>query len=93
MKMKLAWLSNSRPDCLPEIAQLVQITDEMFNKSASTIIRRLNRATKYAVENRIRLRIPKLEKSSIRVVGFSDSSFANNEDYSSQLGYIIMIVD
>ena len=93
MRMKLAWLSNSRQNCLFEIAQLAQITDEMFKKSAPTIIRRLHKATKYAVENRIRLRIPTLEKSSIRVVGFSDSSFANNEDYSSQLGYIIMIVD
>lgn len=93
IRMKLAWLSKSRPDCLFEIAQLAQVTEEMFLQQPSAYIRRLNKAIKYATDNRIALKIPKLHRSSLRIVGFSDASFAKNSDLSSQLGYVIFLGD
>lgn len=41
MRMKLAWLANTRPDCLFEISQLAQVTETMFSKGHRDIIKRL----------------------------------------------------
>ena len=93
MGMKLAWLSHTRPDCLYEISQLAQITESVFVKAKSSYIRQLNKAVKLAVDNPVALTIPKLDETSMKVVGFSDSSFANNRDLSTQLGHIVFITD
>eukprot|EP00737_Agarophyton_chilense_P000247 gb/GEZJ01000282.1/.p1 GENE.gb/GEZJ01000282.1/~~gb/GEZJ01000282.1/.p1 ORF type:complete len:768 (+),score=79.54 gb/GEZJ01000282.1/:1785-4088(+) len=93
MRMKLAWLANTRPDCLFEISQLAQITEDRYLSSPREAVKRLNRAVKFAVDNRLSLRIRKLDRNSIRVIGFSDSSFANNHDLSTQLGHICFIGD
>lgn len=34
MRMKLAWLANTRPDCLFEISQLAQVTEDMLTARA-----------------------------------------------------------
>lgn len=91
--MRLAWLANSRPDCLFEISQLAQVTESMFAKDRSSIIRRLNKAVTYAVDNKLSLKIPKLDRNKLRVIGFSDSSFANNADISSQIGHVVFLAD
>ena len=93
MRMCLGWLSNTRPDCLLEISQLAQVTEEAFNSSRRPAIKRLNKAVRYAVDNRTSLKIPKLRIDSLQVIGFSDASFANNADLSSQLGHICFLGD
>ena len=93
MRMKLSWLANSRPDCSFAISQLAQVTDEIFAKEKQKVIRKLNTAVKFAITNPISLKIPRLELESIRVIGFSDSSFANNRDLSTQLGQIVFLGD
>lgn len=92
-RMKLAWLSHSRPDCLFEISQLTQITKDVFEQERRTLIRRTNKLIKYAKQNELSLRFPKLDKNSLKIVGFSDASFAGNRDFSSQLGYLIFLSD
>lgn len=86
MRTKLAWLANIRPDCLFEISELAQMTEEMFNSDKKKLVRQLNRAVGYADENRISMKISKLNLSSLKDNGFCDSSFASNQDLSSQLG-------
>ena len=76
-----------------EISQLSQVPEEMFQAGKTELIRRLNKAVKCAVDNRIKLKIPKLNMSSLKVIGFSDASFANNHDLSSQFGHIIFLGD
>ncbi len=93
MRMRLAWLSNSRPDCLFHISKLTQVTEKDFNSFKTDILKQINTVVEYAKEESFDLKISKLENESIRIVGFSDSSFANNRDLSSQLGYIILIMD
>lgn len=93
MRMRLAWLANTRPDCQFEISQLAQVTENRFEADRSSFIRRLNKATRYATENFVSLKIPKLDASTARVVGFADASFANNDDLSTQLGHICLLVD
>ena len=93
MRMKLAWLANTRPDCLFEISQLAHVTEDMFNQKPKQILQRLNKAVAFAVDNRVSLRIPKLDKSTLRVTGYSDASFANNADLSTQLDHICFLRD
>ena len=62
MRMRFAWLANTRPDCLFEISQLAQVTEDRFAKEGAAAIRRLNKATKYTTENRISIKIPRLDK-------------------------------
>ena len=93
MRMRLAWLANTRPDCQFEISQLAQVTEDRYLAEQPTLVRRLNRATRYAVDNRVSLKISTLEQKSPRVVGFADASFANNHDLSTQLGHICFLVD
>ena len=39
------------------------------------------------------LKFVKLNPHELRIVAFTDSSFANNRDYSSQIGYVIFLTD
>ncbi len=93
MRMKLAWLSHTRADCLFEISQLAQITEKIFNNEKSGCIRRLNKAARFALKHSLIISISKLDIRSLKVVGYYDSSFANNIDLSTKLGYIMFLVD
>lgn len=93
MRMKLAWLANLKPGCLFEIAQLAQLTEEMFREQPEVYIKRLNNGINFAMDNLTALKVSKLEAKSLKIFGFSDASFANNHDQSSQLGYIIFLGD
>jgi len=93
MRMKLAWLAHTRADCMFEISQLAQVTIERFEGERTASIRRLNKAIRYAVDNPLELRIPKLDMATLKVVGFADASFANNHDLSTQLGHIVFLCD
>ena len=93
MRMRLAWLANTKPDCQFENSQLAQVTEERFLAEKSLLVRRLNKATKNATCNRISLKIPKLDNDSLRVVGFADASLANNHDLLTQLGHISFLAD
>ena len=83
MRMKLAFLYQTQPNCLYEISQLAQITEDRFEKSRREEIKRLNRAIQYAIDKFVSLKILKLNLDSLRVSGVSDPSFANKFDLSS----------
>lgn len=93
MRIKLARLSKSRPDCLFEITQLVQVTVEMFQQQPSAYIRLLSNAIGYATDNHIELKVYKLDRSSVRIIQFSDVSFSNNSDLFYKLECIIFLGD
>lgn len=93
MRMRLPWLSNSRPDCLFGISQLSQMTEEFYRTERPALIHRINKAIRYAVDNRVKLSIEKPDLNTLRIIGFSDPSFANNRDLSSQLGHIFFLGD
>ena len=93
MRMKLAWLSHSRPDCLLEISHLAQVTDKQFSSSKVPVVRCLNKAVKFAKKHQLSLVVKKLDRASLRIIGYSDASFANNDDLTTQLGYILFLGD
>ena len=90
MRMRLAWLANTRPDISFEISRLAQITLDRFNEGARAHWKRLNSAIRYAHDNMVNLKFPKIELNRVRIFGYSDTAFANNADKKSQLGRIIL---
>lgn len=89
--MKLAWLAQTRPDCLYEISQISHISEARFTRKPQEHIKHLNRAVTYAIDKRVSLKVPKIYLDSIRVSGFADAGFASNHDLSSQLGHITFL--
>ena len=93
MRMKPAWISHFCVDVLFEISQLVQVTEQRFQKKGTMCIRRINKAVGFGTNHDIPIKIPKLSIDTLRVVGYSDSSFANNFDLTTQLVRIVLLVD
>jgi len=81
----------SQPEAAFDLSAAAQVTDplkEDFTK--------LNKRLAWQTENATRgLRfVPlNLATDSLRLLVFTDSSFANNPDYSSQIGYVIVLAD
>ena len=72
------------------------MTQARFDTNAIAYVKNLNSTVRYAhdnAHNAASLRFPKLERSSIRLFGFSDAAYANNHDLTSQLGLIVLIMD
>ena len=77
-----------------EISQIAQITVQHFSENVSANLQRLNFAIRYATNNVACLKFPKLDSPSIKIIGYSDAAIAtNNFDLSSELGYIILLMD
>ena len=57
-------------------------------------VKALNKRLQWQIENAARgVRFVKLEKESLQLLVFTDASFANNRDLSSQIGYVLVIAD
>jgi len=54
----------------------------------------LNKRIQWQIDNQARgLTYVKLDKKTLRLYVFTDASFANNKDLSSQIGYILVLAD
>jgi hypothetical protein len=87
------WLVHSRPDVAYFAASAAQITAEQW-PSATGAIRRFN-ATIQRLRNSPEesMRFPILDQDTLRIFVYCDAYFANNEDMSSQMGYIVFLTD
>lgn len=78
-----------QPEAAYDLSFAAQIRDPQI-----TDIQRLNRRLTWQQNNSLRgLKFIPLDISTLKLVVFTDSSFATNPDYSSQLGYVIALVD
>ena len=53
----------------------------------------LNKCLTWQKNNKQGLKFIKLDLNTLKVVAFTDSSFANNSDHSSQIGFVIVLAD
>ena len=91
---KLIWLLPTRPDILCAVAQSTQVTETRFNLDPPTDRRLLNSVVRHIRKpSGQKLHYPKLDKDSIRLQTYSDASYSNNYDGTSQLEYIIFLAD
>lgn len=72
---------------------MAQVLEESFDNEKQSLTCRLNKTTKYSTDNKIILSIPRLDKDSLRIIGFADSSSARNHDLLTQLGHICLLSD
>ena len=57
-------------------------------------IKLLNKCLQWQIDNKqFGLTYVKLDMETLRVIVFTDSSFANNKDNSSQIGYVLVLAD
>ena len=61
MPMRPAWLANTRPACQFEISQLAHVTKDGHLAEQPVIFRRLNKATQFATDHRVSLKISTLD--------------------------------
>ena len=81
--------SVSQPEAAYDLSVAAQAIDPTEND-----IKALNKRIQWQIENAARgLRFVTLEKDTLRLLMFSDASFTNNKDLSSQIGYILVIAD
>lgn len=86
-----AWLAHSRPDLCCAINRAAQVTKEMF---CERHVSELNKAIEYAHNTKdLSLTYGPMDRETLHRRAYSDASFANNDDLSSQLGYIVLLCD
>ena len=86
LRMKVAWLANTRPDLQFEISQLAQVTQERFAKESKEFLKRLNSATRYAYDNVAHLKFQMLDQSSLRICWESRFERKITEEESHYVG-------
>lgn len=90
-RARLAWLIHTRPEICVNVSMMAQVTEDTFDAKHTRLYNRTLKDLKATSDTGLRMK--KLDKSSLHIKVFSDSSFANNRDLSSQLGYIILLCD
>ena len=93
MRMKLAWLANTRPDLIFQLSQIVQVTRSLSEKYVSKHLKQLYKATNYAHDNKASIIILKVDYDSPHIVLLSDAAFENNADLSSQLEHLVLLTN
>ena len=91
VRATLAWVGHTRPDlgcAINKAAQVSKVTYEPRHVHA------LNKAIKAAQASpALALHYPPLDRTTLQLRAYADASFATNDDHSSQLGFIILLVD
>lgn len=90
-RAKLSWLIHTRPEVCVAASMLAQVTSSTFDNRHIKIHNKIVLDLKKNPEDGLRMK--KLDKKSLVIRAYSDSSFANNEDQKSQLGFIILLCD
>ena len=87
---KVAYVAvSTRPDVAYFSAKLAQIKSEnVVSEDRKPLYKAISK-----LQDDIGLLFPKLDVESVKIVGYSDASFAGNKDLSSQLGVFILLVD
>ncbi|KAF1982086.1 hypothetical protein K402DRAFT_341256, partial [Aulographum hederae CBS 113979] len=77
----------SQPEASFALSYAAQITEPTWDDAQF-----LNRCLQHQMSTP-GLRFVPLDEASLRLIAYTDSSFANNRDHSSQIGYVIVLAD
>jgi hypothetical protein len=79
--------------CQPEAAYDLSVAAQSTEQTEKDV-KTLNERIQWQIQNAARgLRFVKLDKESLQLIVFTDASFANNRDLSSQMGYVLVLAD
>ena len=81
----------SQPEAAFDLSRAAQVTKDNIGTDGISF---LNSRIQWQKENASRgLKYVRLDEKSLRMIIFADSSFANNTDLSSQIGYVMLLAD
>jgi hypothetical protein len=81
----------SQPEAAFDLSFAIQVTKDNVGKEEIDF---LNKHIQWQKDNCSRgLKFVRLDKGSLKLIVFTDSSFANNTDFSSQIGYVLVLAD
>jgi hypothetical protein len=79
--------------CQPEASFDLSFAAQTINPEENDF-KALNKRLQWQIDNPTRgLKFVQLDKTSLKLLVFTDASFANNKDLSSQIGYVIVMAD
>jgi hypothetical protein len=79
--------------CQPEASFDLSFAAQVVNPKEDDA-KKLNKRLRWQIENQSRgLRFVKLDKTTLQLIVFTDASFANNLDNTSQIGFVITLAD
>jgi hypothetical protein len=93
LRAKSMWLVNTRPDISCATSFVSRTTQVIFDSEPTKYIKDLNKIVRHVKRVRLPLLFPKLNLETLKLTVYTDSSYCNNDDLSSQLGYIIFLSD
>lgn len=91
---KLAWTQQSRPDIAFDVAISRQITEMQYLEKSKHYVQSVMKIVSYLQKSmHVVLSYPRLNLNFFLVNIFSDTSFAENTDLYSQLGFVASLSD
>ena len=94
LRATLAFIVYTRLHITYSIAKASQVTESQYYTDPKLQIRYINRTIRRLKKNScLALRYPKLKDNRLHIRVYSDASYANNSDGSSQHGHIIFLCD
>ena len=92
--MAAAWTVHTRPDVAFAVASLAQVTETMYTRHKRLHLDSLNKTIKQLTdEPNLGIRFPRLDFKTLELRVYTDGSFANNADGTSQFGHVILLAD
>lgn len=76
-----------------EVSYLTQVSEPWFSHELQDVIKRTSRTVNYVKDYHVSIDFPKLDLSTLHVIGYSDVSLSSNYGIMSQLGYILLLID
>jgi hypothetical protein len=87
----MAWICHTGPDLSCAISLAAQVTQKTYTVRD---VRSLNVTVRYLKKTRsVGLQFPTLDMETLNLVVYSDASFRNLKDGSSQLGHVVALSD
>ena len=94
LRANLSSAMSSRPKIACAVVRRTQVTEEMFEKEHEKMIKLLNTIVKHLKRSLgLILKFLKLDIEPLSLFAYSDASYANNHDGTSQPGYVIFLID
>lgn len=91
LRQRLQWLTHTRPDIACAVNKSTQVTSKMFSpdsiRAVNVIVKQVFKYPDRGILQR------KLDKHSLHIRVYTDGSFADNSDLTTQLGYIILMCE
>jgi hypothetical protein len=92
--MAVEWMVRTRPDIPYEVARFSQVTEQQYICQPYTYVNELNSVIDllHASAN-LGITFPDIDPQTAFLCIYSDASYANNSDQSSQIGCIALLFD